>query len=89
MSRVFAALSGGGTSPSWSRRIDALAMPPVDGVVGRFVLMHQPAPAAVLDRAARLVRAGGVVAIMESHLDALVPEWHSWPPRPPTASCST
>lgn len=59
--------------------IDALALPRVDGVVGRFVLMHQTEPAAVLERAARLVCPGGVVAMMESHLDALVPEWHSWP----------
>ena len=59
--------------------IDALDLPPVDAVVGRFVLMHQAAPVDVLARAARLVRPGGVVAMMESHLDALVQEWHSWP----------
>ncbi|MEZ5294649.1 MAG: class I SAM-dependent methyltransferase [Vicinamibacterales bacterium] len=60
--------------------IDALAdVGPVDAVVGRFVLMHQPDPAATLRRASRLVRSGGAVALMESHLDALVLEWHSWP----------
>ena len=59
--------------------IDALDIPAVDAVIGRFVLMHQAAPADVLARAARLVRPGGVVAMMESHLDALVREWHSWP----------
>ena len=59
--------------------IDALDLPLVDAMVGRFVLMHQAAPAEVLARAARLVRPGGVVALMESHLDALVQEWHSWP----------
>ena len=59
--------------------IEALDLPPVDAVVGRFVLMHQTAPAAALAHAARLVRPGGVVAMMESHLDALVLEWHSWP----------
>jgi SAM-dependent methyltransferase len=59
--------------------IDALDLPAVDAVVGRFVLMHQAAPADVLARAARFVRPGGVVAMMESHLDALVLEWHSWP----------
>lgn len=59
--------------------IDALDLPFVDAVVGRFVLMHQAAPAEVLARAARLVRPGGVVALMESHLDALVRGWHSWP----------
>ncbi|MEZ5419903.1 MAG: methyltransferase domain-containing protein [Vicinamibacterales bacterium] len=59
--------------------LDALALPPVDAVVGRFVLMHQPDPAATLAHVARYVRPGGVVAIMESHLDALALEWHSWP----------
>jgi SAM-dependent methyltransferase len=59
--------------------IDALDVGPVDAVVGRFVLMHQPDPAATLRHASRLVRPGGVVALMESHLDALVLEWHSWP----------
>lgn len=59
--------------------IEALELPPVDAVIGRFVLMHQASPAAALAHAARLVRSGGVVAMMESHLDALVLEWHSWP----------
>lgn len=59
--------------------IDTLDLPPVDAVVGRFVLMHQPSPAEALRHAARCVRPGGVVAMMESHLDALVLEWHSWP----------
>jgi SAM-dependent methyltransferase len=59
--------------------IDGLDVAPVDAVVGRFVLMHQTSPVATLARAARLVRPGGVVAMMESHLDALVLEWHSWP----------
>lgn len=60
-------------------RIEALEIAPVDAVVGRFVLMHQPSPAETLTAAARLVRPGGVLAFMESHLDALVLEWHSWP----------
>lgn len=60
--------------------LDALDLPPVDAVVGRFVLMHQASPIDVLARVARFVRPGGVVAIMESHLDGLVLEWHSWPP---------
>jgi SAM-dependent methyltransferase len=59
--------------------IEALDLPPVDAVVGRFVLMHQAAPGVALAHAARQVRSGGVVAMMESHLDALVLEWHSWP----------
>lgn len=60
-------------------RIETLDLEPVDAVVGRFVLMHQPSPAETLMAAARFVRPGGVVALMESHLDALVLEWHSWP----------
>lgn len=59
--------------------LDTLDIGPVDAVVGRFVLMHQPDPAATLARVARLVRPGGAIAMMESHLDALVMEWHSWP----------
>ena len=59
--------------------IDALDLPDVDAVVGRFVLMHQAAPAEVLARAARFVRPGGVVAMMESHLEALSGGWHSYP----------
>ena len=59
--------------------LEDLVIPPVDAVVGRFVLMHQTSPVDALRRAARLVRPGGVVAMMESHLDALVLEWHSWP----------
>jgi SAM-dependent methyltransferase len=59
--------------------LEGLDIPPVDAVVGRFVLMHQPSPAEALAQAARFVVSGGVVAVMESHLDALVLEWHSWP----------
>lgn len=59
--------------------LDALDLPPVDAVVGRFVLMHQPDPVVVLAHVLRMVRPGGVVALMESHLTALGPGWHSWP----------
>lgn len=62
--------------------LDALTLAPVDAVVGRFVLMHQPDPARVLARAGAVVRPGGVVAIMESHLQALGAGWHSWPRSP-------
>lgn len=58
---------------------EALTLAPVDAAVGRFVLMHQPDAVATLARVASFVRPGGVVAMMESHLDALVLEWHSWP----------
>ncbi len=59
--------------------IDALDLAPVDAVVGRFVLMHQHSPVDVLRHAAQFVRPGGVVAMLESHLDALAPGWHSYP----------
>lgn len=59
--------------------LDALALTPVDAVVGRFVLMHQPDPARALAQAASFTRPGGVVVVMESHLTALGPGWHSWP----------
>lgn len=59
--------------------LETLALDPVDAVVGRFVLMHQPDPARTLAHAASAVRGGGVVAVMESHLTALAPGWHSWP----------
>ncbi|MEZ5421249.1 MAG: methyltransferase domain-containing protein [Vicinamibacterales bacterium] len=59
--------------------LDGLSLAPVDAVVGRFVLMHQPDPARALARAAALARPGAAVAVMESHLVALGAGWHSWP----------
>jgi SAM-dependent methyltransferase len=53
---------------------------PFDALVGRFVLMHQPDPAAVLAAAARGVRPGGPVAFVESHMAALLGAAHSLPP---------
>jgi 2-polyprenyl-3-methyl-5-hydroxy-6-metoxy-1,4-benzoquinol methylase len=41
---------------------------PFDAVVGRWVLMYQPDPAAAVRRAARRVRPGGIVAFLESEL---------------------
>jgi ubiquinone/menaquinone biosynthesis C-methylase UbiE len=55
---------------------------PVDALVGRFVLMHQADPALALQAAARHVRAGGVVAFLESHMSAAVAGVHSWPHAP-------
>jgi ubiquinone/menaquinone biosynthesis C-methylase UbiE len=52
---------------------------PFDAVVGRFVLMHQPDPAGALRAAAGQVRAGGVVAFLESHMAACVAGVHSHP----------
>ena len=40
----------------------------VDAVIGRFVLMHQPRPAAALATAVRYLRRGGVVVMIESHM---------------------
>src|SRR5262249_10230217 len=50
-----------------------------DALVGRFVLMHQPDPARTLRHAARLVRSGGVVAILESHMAGSLAGVHSHP----------
>ncbi|MGD9906470.1 MAG: trans-aconitate 2-methyltransferase [Vicinamibacterales bacterium] len=55
---------------------------PVDAVVGRFVLMHQRDPVALLARARRWVRPGGVVAFVESDTGGLVPGVHSRPHSP-------
>jgi SAM-dependent methyltransferase len=55
---------------------------PVDAVVGRFVLMHQPDPATALRQAATYVRPGGVVVMIESHLDAAAAAVHSSPYSP-------
>jgi ubiquinone/menaquinone biosynthesis C-methylase UbiE len=55
---------------------------PVDALVGRFVLMHQRDPAAALRRAAKQVRSGGIVGVLESCMSASVPGVHSWPHSP-------
>lgn len=52
---------------------------PFDAMVGRFVLMHQADPAHTLRQAARFVRSGGRVAMLESHMSALTETIHSWP----------
>jgi ubiquinone/menaquinone biosynthesis C-methylase UbiE len=44
---------------------------PFDAVVGRWILMYQPDPAAAVRRAAGLVRPGGIVAFLESELTML------------------
>jgi len=54
----------------------------VDALVGRFVLMHQADPARTLRAAARHVRKGGVVALLESHLVGSVRAVHSHPHAP-------
>jgi ubiquinone/menaquinone biosynthesis C-methylase UbiE len=52
---------------------------PFDALVGRFFLMHQRDPAAVLADAARAVRGGGVVVMVESSMDTLREGIHSRP----------
>ena len=53
-----------------------------DAVVGRFILMHQPDPARALASVVRSVRAGGVVCMIESYMDALLSGPHSFPSSP-------
>jgi ubiquinone/menaquinone biosynthesis C-methylase UbiE len=55
---------------------------PVDAVVGRFVLMHQPDPVALLSRVRHWVRPGGIVAFVESDNAACQPGQHSQPHSP-------
>ncbi|MCC7180318.1 MAG: methyltransferase domain-containing protein [Acidobacteria bacterium] len=55
---------------------------PVDAVVGRFVLMHQRDPVALVARARRWVRPGGVVAFVESDNAWCQPGRHSRPHSP-------
>jgi trans-aconitate methyltransferase len=52
---------------------------PVDAVIGRFVLMHQRDPVALLARVRGWVRPGGVVAFVESDNAACQPGMHSRP----------
>lgn len=55
---------------------------PVDALVGRFILMHLPDPAAVLKQLCQAVRPGGVVVFQEydlsSHGDAFSPPSPLW-----------
>jgi SAM-dependent methyltransferase len=59
--------------------IDELLEGRFDAIVGRFVLMHQSDPAATLRAAARALRPGGVVVMIESHMAILQKGEHSWP----------
>jgi len=53
-----------------------------DAIVGRFVLMHQPDPAAVLRNAVRSLKPGGPVVFIESHMKLLCTGGHSAPHSP-------
>jgi len=50
-----------------------------DALVSRFFLMHQPSPGKTLGAAAKAVRPGGVVMMLESHMAGLLDAQHSYP----------
>jgi ubiquinone/menaquinone biosynthesis C-methylase UbiE len=78
--RAWARKSGLGNLDFSVSEIDEFHQPAgFDAVVGRFILMHQPDPARVLASVARSVRAGGVVCMLESYMDALLSGPHSFP----------
>ena len=56
-----------------------VASEPFDAVVGRFVLIYQPDPASTLGHVRELLRAGGIVAVIEPDMSVGV---RSWPPVP-------
>ena len=55
---------------------------PYDGLVGRWVLMHQPDPTAALHAATRSLRAGGTVVMIDTHIEMLALGDHSEPHSP-------
>jgi SAM-dependent methyltransferase len=69
----------GSTTVSFEERSieEFLASQPFDAVVGRFVLIYQPDPASTLGHARDLLRAGGILAMLESDMSLGV---RSWPP---------
>ncbi len=52
---------------------------PFDAFVGRFILMHQADPVALLAHCAGAVSPGGAVVMVESHLAGLLTQEHSRP----------
>lgn len=58
---------------------DAVPGGSFDALVGRFILMHLPDPAAALAAAVRNVRPGGPVVFVESHMALLEEGIHSLP----------
>jgi ubiquinone/menaquinone biosynthesis C-methylase UbiE len=50
-----------------------------DALIARFFLMHQPSAAQTLAGAARAVRPGGIVTMLESHMAGLPDTQHSHP----------
>lgn len=74
---------GGGTVEFHLGSIDELSEGrPFDAVVGRFVLMHQADPAVTLRAAARHVRSGGLIVMIESAMSACVAGAYSSPHSP-------
>ncbi len=65
-----------------SEILDFESPEPFDALVGRFVLMHQPDPAAALRAAARHLRPGGVVVMIESFMELIRTGGHSEPHSP-------
>ncbi|MDA1102778.1 MAG: class I SAM-dependent methyltransferase [Gemmatimonadetes bacterium] len=53
-----------------------------DALIGRFILMHQPDAARALRSIARSLRPGGVVVMIESHMELLTTGGHSEPLSP-------
>ena len=80
VARAHAAERGAAHVAFMASEIDAFHDPDAfDTLVGRFVLMHQSDPVAVLSAAARSVRPGGVVAFVESYMGLLAGRGHSEP----------
>lgn len=56
---------------------------PVDAVVGRFFLMHEPDPVGAIRRAAGLVHDGGRIVMHEWHYESILwPQTSDWPDVP-------
>ena len=52
---------------------------PFDALVARFFLMHQTDPGKVLAEAAKAIKPGGVVVMIESNMNSLLEGVHSFP----------
>jgi ubiquinone/menaquinone biosynthesis C-methylase UbiE len=69
LARARAAEQGLSAAHFMQTAIDAIALDePVDGVIGRLILMHLPDPAATLRQLSSFVRPGGVVAFSENDI---------------------
>lgn len=69
LARARATEKGFSTVHFMQAAIDAIALDePVDAVIGRFILMHLPDPAASLRQLSNRVRPGGVIAFAENDI---------------------